>query len=100
MMAEVQPLQAAHLWQWELKHFFMDRKLPLLLHFLPSEGFSLRYLYLAAVFRKHLLRAGRKNTEKANYPVHGDGSAIATIPLPERCPSTVLLWTVVLTEAY
>lgn len=84
-MAEVQPLQAAHLWQC-----FMGRQLPLLLHFLPSEDFSLKYFYLAAVFRKYLLRAGKKNTEKTSYPVHVNGSAIATILLPEGCPSTAL----------
>ena len=91
VMAQVQPLQAAHLWQWKLKHCFMGRQLPLLLHFLPSEAFSLRYFYLAAVLRKHLLRAGKKRPERANYPVHADGSAIATIPLPQGCPSTGLV---------
>lgn len=91
VMAEVQPLQAAHLWHWKLNHCFMGRQLPLLLHFLPLEDFSLRYFYLAAVFRKHLLRAGKKNAEKASYPVHGDGTALATIPQPAGCPSTGLV---------
>lgn len=35
-----------------------------------------------------MLRAGKKHPEKESYPLHGDGSDIATIPLPEKCLST------------
>lgn len=55
--------------------------LPLLLNFLHSEDFSLRYLQLAADFRKYLLRENKRNPDKANYPLHGDGLATDTSPL-------------------
>lgn len=40
-MAQIQPLQAAHLWRWKLKHYFKVRQIPLLPHFpdrIPVSG--------------------------------------------------------------
>lgn len=63
-MAQVQPLQAAHLWQWKLKHCFKGRQIPLLPHFPDRIPVSRQETFISQQYLGSICSEQKKRTQK------------------------------------